>query len=104
MFGMVLKHIRNKFYLGGNTKWLKYYFTGRKTAWKQINAMNKTKRAVKLTFKKLLSLVMVNLKKLIARALNSVKLNAFNLIDIKRDDFSRSFFYLSSFLLGILML
>ena len=60
------------------------YFTGRKTVSgnNRSHAMNKTKRAVKPTFKKLLSLLMVNLKKfgLQLVRLNLVKLNAFNLI------------------------
>ena len=60
------------------------YFTGRKTVSgnNRSHAMNKTKRAVKPNLQKLLSLLMVSLKKfgLQLVRLNLVKLNAFNLI------------------------
>ena len=60
------------------------YFTGRKTVSgnNRSHAMNKLNVSLSLTFKKLLFLSMVNLKKFGLQLvhLNLVKLNAFNLI------------------------
>ena len=58
------------------------YFTGRKTVSGNNRSHAKLNVPLNLTFKKLLSLLMVNLKKfgLQLVRLNLVKLNAFNLI------------------------